>query len=206
MKKIVLGLLSKINVHPDKNQQWLLMSTVVSGLLITYVHPTLVKEIVSNLPAQWLAFESLSYSVTGLLIGVVWQKKTRKRAINYFFYLASTESVCGFLLGMYLCFVEWNVWIFAIASLIYSAVVSSFVSKCIMAFKSKLWVEKDREVFDNNASIMTGIVCIVGYIMAIVASPSLTVSVFIWAICCIVDDIGWLIVYKKNKEKLQEEN
>ncbi len=204
MRKVVLTLLSMINVHPDKNQQWLLLSMCISMLLITYAHPTLVKEIVTNLPAQWLAFESLSMSITGLLIGMVWQKKTRKRAINYFFYLALTESICGFLLGMYLCFVEWNVWVFAIASLVYGAIVSSFVGKCIMAFKSRLWIEKDREVFDNNSSIMTGIVCILGYFMAIIASPSLKLSVFMWAICCIIDDIGWLIVYAKNKNRLKE--
>ena len=65
--------LSYINVRPDKNQSWLLVSLVISGLLITYAHPTLVKEIISNLPAQWIAFESLSTSIVGLLIGVIWQ-------------------------------------------------------------------------------------------------------------------------------------
>ena len=73
-----------------------------------------------------------------------------------------------------------------------------------MAFKAKLWVEKDREIYDNNASIVTGIVCIVGYLFAIIALPSLKVSLFLWSICCIIDDIGWIIVYKINKEKLIE--
>lgn len=73
-----------------------------------------------------------------------------------------------------------------------------------MAFKAKLWVEKDREIYDNNASIVTGIVCIVGYLFAIIALPPLKLSLFLWSICCIIDDIGWIIVYKINKAKLIE--
>lgn len=196
MAKKILNLL---NIHPDANQKWLLISLVISGLLITYAHPTLLKTIISGLPAQWIAFESVVASVSGLLIGMIWQGKIREKAIKYFFYLALIESLCGFILGLYLCFINFNVWVLAIASLIYTTVISSFVGKCIMAFKAKLWVEKEREIYDNNSDIVTGIVCIVGYLFALVALPSLKVSLFLWAICCIFDDIGWLIVYGKNK-------
>jgi hypothetical protein len=118
--------------------------------------------------------------------------------------LAITESVCGCLLGFYLCFISWNVWIFAIASLIYTTLISTFVGKCIMAFKAKLWIEKDRELYDNNVSIVSGIVCIIGYVMALLALPTLKVSLFLWSVCCVFDDIGWIIVYNKNKNKLKE--
>ena len=72
-----------------------------------------------------------------------------------------------------------------------------------MAFKAKLWIEKEREVYDNNADIVSGIVCVVGYLLALVALPSLKVSLFLWSICCIIDDIGWIIVYVKNKSILK---
>ena len=196
-------ILNLLNVHPDENQKWLLMSLVVSGLLITYAHPTLLKTIISELPAQWLAFDSLSSSICGLAIGVMWQKKVRTVAIKYFLWLAITESFCGFVLGLYLAFINFNVWVFAIASLIYTNIVSIFVGKCIMAFKAKLWIEKDREVYDNNYSIVGGIVCIVGYIAALLFLPPLQVSLILWAVCCIIDDIGWVIVYAKNKQELK---
>lgn len=200
LKKI----LSLININPDKNQTYLLISLVISGLLITYAHPTILKALVSELPAQWIAFQSLSMSIAGLLIGMIWKGKIRKKAINHFFLLALTESICGCLLGLYLCFISFNIWLFAIASLIYSSLISTFVGKCIMAFKSKLWIEKDREVYDNNASIVSGIVCVAGYFLAIIALPSLKLSIFLWSICCIIDDIGWIIVYKINQNKLIE--
>ena len=180
-------ILSLINIHPDKNQKYLLMSLLMSGLLITYSKPTIVKVIISELPAQWIAFDSLSMSIAGLLIGIIWKGNLRKKAINYF-----------------LCLISFNVWIFAIASLIYSSLISIFVGKCIMAFKAKLWIEKEREIYDNNAQIVTGIVCIFGYLLAIIALPSLKLALFLWSICCIIDDIGWVIVYKINKKKLIE--
>jgi len=61
--------LNLINIHPDGNQKWLLISLVISGLLITYAHPTLLKAIISGLPAQWIAFQSLAASIAALLMG-----------------------------------------------------------------------------------------------------------------------------------------
>ena len=200
---MVKKILNLLNIHPDANQKWLLISLVISGLLITYAHPTLLKTIISGLPAQWIAFQSLAASISALLMGMIWKGKIREKAIKWFFYLALTESVCGFLLGLYLCFIDFNVWVFAIASLIYTTVISTFVGKCIMAFKAKLWIEKEREIYDNNADIVSGIVCVIGYLFALVALPSLKVSLFLWAICCIFDDIGWFMVYKKNKLTLK---
>ena len=168
--------LNLINIHPDSNQKWLLISLAISGLLITYAHPTLLKAIISGLPAQWIAFETLAASIAALLMGMIWKGKIREKAIKWFFYLALIESICGFLLGLYLCFIEFNVWVFAIASLIYTTVISTFVGKCIMAFKAKLWIEKEREIYDNNADIVSGIVCVIGYLFALVALPSLKVS------------------------------
>lgn len=201
---MIKKILSLLNIHADKNQKLLLISLAVSGLLATYAHPTLLKAIISELPAQWLAFESLVSSVSALFIGMLWRGSIRSTAIKYFTVLAVSESLLGFILGLYLCFVEFNVWVFAIASLAYTTVITSFVGKCIMAFKAKLWVEKEREVYDNNYTIVAGIVCVVGYLFALVALPSLKLSLFLWAICCIIDDIGWVVVYTKNKKSLKE--
>lgn len=197
--------LNLFNIHPDKNQRWILMSFFLSGLLITYVNPTITKAIVSELPAEWLAVQSLVGSISGLLLGIVWKGKVRKTAIKYFAILAISESLIGFILALYLCLIQYNVWVFAITSLIYSTFITEFVLKCIMTFKSKLWIEKDREIYDNNVSIVEGIVCIIGFSCALLFLPSLKVSLFIWGLCCIFDDIGWIIVYLKNKNVLEIE-
>lgn len=73
-----------------------------------------------------------------------------------------------------------------------------------MAFKAKLWVEKEREIYDNNLSIISSIVCIIGFTVALIAMPSLKLALALWGICCILDDIGWIYVYNKNAKKLKE--
>ena len=202
MKKLLQKILSICNIHPDSNQKWLLLSMFFSWLLFTYASPAITKEIISNLPAEWIAFQALFGSISGLLIGVLWKGKLREKAIKYFMWLAIIESILGCALAMFLCFVHYNVWIFAIVSLIYTNFISIFVGKCIMAFKAKLWNDKDREIFDNNLSIVSGIVCVIGFSLALFAMPPLKVALFIWGICCILDDIGWIYVYYLNKTKL----
>lgn len=202
MKKFLHYIQKIMNIHPDKNQRWILFSLAVSGMLSTYISPTLVKEIIMALPSEWLAFESLVLSLSALVIGMLWKGKIRSGAIRKFAILAMIESLCGFCVGMYLYLFGFKPWFYAITSLIYVSFISVFVGKCAMFFKSKLWIEREREIYDNNSSIVSGIVCIIGYLTAIVAAPSLSVALFIWAIACIIDDIGWVIVYLKNKEEL----
>ena len=201
MVKKILGWL---NIHPDENQKWLLLSAFFSGLLVTYASPAITKVIITALPAEWIAFEALFGSLSGLLIGMVWKDNVRDKAMKYFMWLAISESVIGCLLAMFLCFIYYNVWVFAIVSLLYTSFISIFVGKCIMAFKPKLWNDKAREVYDNNYSIVSGIVCVTGYGLALIAMPSLQVSLFLWGLCCILDDIGWIYVYYKNSEKIKE--
>lgn len=56
---------------------------------------------------------------------------------------------------------------------------------------------------DKNQSWLLISLVIIGYVSALIALPSLKVSLFLWSVCCIFDDIGWLIVYTKNKQVLK---
>ena len=90
----------------------------------------------------------------------------------------------------------------AIAQLIYTTFITSSVCKCIMVFKSKLWNNKDRETYDNNIEIVSCLTSILGYLIAILAEPNIYLAIFLWGVAYLVDDIGWAIVYFKNKELL----
>ena len=61
-------------------------------------------------------------------------------------------------------------------------------------------------IYDNNLSIVSGITCIAGFDIALVAMPSLNTALFICGMCCIIDDLGWIIVYNRNKKILQNIN
>ena len=73
MMKLFKRILDFFNIHPDKNQRWTLSTVFVVGLLYTYVQPAITKAWVSELPAEWIAFQSLAYSICGLLIGMIWK-------------------------------------------------------------------------------------------------------------------------------------
>lgn len=79
LKKI----LDILNVHPDKNQIPLLLSMFFSGLLGTYISPAINKAIITELPAEWLAVQSLVMSLSALIIGMIWKGKIRGVAIKY---------------------------------------------------------------------------------------------------------------------------
>lgn len=143
-------ILNALNLKIDNNQMWILLSLLFSGFLLTYISPTIVKEIYSKLPAEWIAFESLFSSISGLVISMLWRGAIRRIAIKQFIILIIFETLCGLCMCIYLVFIEYNVWILAITSLIYTSFVTIFVNKCIMAFKTKLWNNKEREFYDNN--------------------------------------------------------
>lgn len=206
MKFLVDRIQKLLNLKVQKNQGLLLTCSTITGFLFCYISPRIQKEIISNLPAEFLSVQSLWWCLSALLIGIVWKGTTRETAIKYFTVLALTESFMGFCLGMYLVFVEYNVWIFAIGSLLYSSMVSIFVGKCIMCFESKLWQNREREDFDNTNSIVRGIVNCLGFGIAIFAMPSTKVAVFIWGVTCVFDDIGWIIIYNKNRANILKED
>lgn len=202
--KLFNKLLNILNIHADDNQKWLLWSMFISGLLGTYVSPVIMKAVISELPAEWIAFEAVFSSSVALFIGMIWKGKFRQNIIHYFIIFCICECLAGFLTAMYLVFINYNVWVLAITQLIYSNFICSLVGKCIMAFKTKLWPENEREIYDNNISIVGGITCIAGFGVALLMMPSLSVGLFIWGLCCIIDDFGWIIVYRKNKEILRK--
>lgn len=74
-------ILDKLNIKPDNNQKWVLLSLFISGLLITYSSPVITKSIITALPAEWIAFQSLFSSISALVIGMMWQGRIREK--NY---------------------------------------------------------------------------------------------------------------------------
>ena len=158
------------------------MSSSVSGLIYTYTHPVIVKATISNLPEQYISLEALWFCLSGLILGAIWKGCVREKAIKYFTYIATIESVAAFSLGCYMAFVNWNVWVFAISSALYLSVVSQFIGKCVMAFKASLWIDKEREDFDNTSSIMSNTIAMIGFAIATVVMPRLEVAVFLWGL------------------------
>lgn len=197
-------ILNLLNLKLDRNQVYIFLSMFICGLLSTYIFPVIIKDIYSKLPSSWIAFESLVGSISGLLISITWKNSIRYGAIKKFMTLVIAETICGVVLCSYLLFIDYNIWVLAISQLIYTTFVTSFVGKCIMVFKSKLWNNENREHYDNNVSIIAGLTCILGYSLAMFFEPSIRFALALWGIAYLVDDIGWAIVFWKNKNLLTD--
>ena len=192
------------NIQVQENQGFLLFSSAISGLIYTYSNPPIVKEIISKLPPEWISFEGAWFCLSALIIGAIWKNKTREFAMRFFTWFALAESLGSFALSLYLVFVNYNVWVFAILTLLYSSIITTFIGKCIMMFQSKLWNGKEREIYDNTNSIFRNGVAMLGFAISILAMPSLKIAILLWGIGCIFDDIGWIIVYNKTKQRIIE--
>jgi hypothetical protein len=166
---------------------------------MAFISPMLAQAIYVALPTRWFSFSSLVGCTSGLLIGMIWKGNFRKTMLNIFMWFAIIESLCGFFLGMYMAFFNQNLWIYAIVSIVYTNLVCIISSKCIMAFKAKLWNDRERETYDNNLSNTAYIMMIIGYISGMIYVPTLKTALFLFGISCIFDDLGWIIVYQKNK-------
>ena len=200
----VKKILNLFNLKLDNNQKYIVVSLILCGLLCSYISPVIIKDIYTKLPSEWIAFESLVGSISGFLISIFWRDTIRRQAIKKFLALVIGETVCGILVCAYLLLIDYNIWVLAIAQLIYTTFITSFVCKCIMVFKSKLWNNKDRETYDNNMEIVACLTSILGYLTAIIVELNIYLSIFLWGIAYLVDDIGWAIVYFKNKEMLSK--
>lgn len=196
-------LFSFFNIKLQQNQWPIALSCFLSLIVNSYIGPILCKTAISQLPAQWLSFETIWCCLTGLAISMLWKGKLREKALKWFVVLASIESLAGLCLGLWLAFVGWNVWVYSIFSLLYISIVSITISKCIMAFKSRLWNEQARELYDNTDNIIRNIGLMIGGVLAIIMCPSLKLALTLFAFACVLDDIGWICTYIKCHDKLK---
>ena len=194
-----------LNIKVQPNQGLLLASSSISGLMYAYSNPMIVKELVSKLPPEWLSIEAIWMSIATLLVGMAWKGGVRSVALRHFSVFAAVESAAAFFISMFLVFVHYNVWIFAVATLLYSSVITNFVCKCIMAFKTKLWLEKSREEYDNTDSVVRSVIMIIGFAVAALSMPKLEVAIAVWGCACVFDDIGWIAVYRRTRGLILKE-
>ena len=193
-----------LNIRLQPYQGPLALSMFISIILNAYSGPMLCKPAVTELPAQWLSLETVWCCVCSLLIGMFWKGKFRKAALDNFVAFAVVESVAGICLVAWLVIYGWNVWVYAVFSLLYISVVSMTINRCIMVFKTKIWNEKSRELYDNTASVVRDLALVIGGTCAMLFCPDLKTSLILWGVACLADDIGWIMTWLKLKDVLEE--
>lgn len=162
---------------------------------------TIHKVCVEQLPTQWLSFEQLMLSVFLILACSLWKiDRFREKSLKLFLYLSIFEMLSGMLLAFSMA-VYFNVWIFAIGSLLYTGAISVLLNRVETAFKSKLFNFRDREDFDNDMQLACSLSSLIGFGIASIVSIPISSALLLWGIAWI-GNLGWIIVYIKNRKNL----
>ena len=185
------------------NKNILILFHFFPDILIGIGWASIHKTCVELLPTQWLSFEQLSISLFLILACTLWKNdKFRANTIKIFQYLSIFEIAIGILLAVLMIF-SFNVWVYAIGSLALTGLVSVFLTRAEIAFKSKLFADRERENFDNDMELACSASSLIGFAIATVLPVSLNVALLLWAISW-TGNIGWLMVYYKNRKKLEK--
>jgi len=172
---------------------------VLLGIGWAEIHKTCVE----LLPAQWLSFEQLLISLFLIVACALWKNsKFRGNTIKIFQYLSFFEIVVGVILAI-LMILNFNVWVYAVSSLLLTGLISVFLNRAEVAFKSTLFVNRDREDFDNDMELACSSSSLIGFAIATVMPVSLNTALILWAISWF-GNFGWLIVYYRNRKSLEK--
>ena len=159
------------------------------------------KVCVELLPAQWLSFEQLMLSVFLIIACSLWKNdKFRDKSLSIFLYLSIFEMISGMILAFSMA-VWFNVWIFAVGSLIYTGAISILLNRVEVSFKSKLFNNRGRENFDNDMELACSLSSLIGFGIASIISIPINSALILWGIAWL-GNIGWIVVYLKNKKIL----
>lgn len=197
--KAVNGLLSNI----DRDQKAILAVASICGLLGAFVAPTINKFIMSNISERFIAFQGIA-GITGALIAECsWKaSKFSARIKKSFVALILVENLLCVGLVSYLIFVDKNVELYAIGSVVTSTLIGEYTSLAIRSFKNHLWSGDDRDRYDNNQGIVGGIVAVSGLFLAAIVIPTVDQALWIWAAETGFSGLGWVIVYRRHRSEL----
>lgn len=185
------------------NKQILIIFRFFPDIMIGIGWATIHKVCVELLPTQWLSFEQLAISLFLILICSLWKNDNfRDKSIKLFLLISILEMLCGMLLTISMA-IEFNVWIYAIGSLIMVSLISVLLSRIEIAFKAKLFNNRDRENFDNDMELACSTSSLIGFGIASIVSVPLNVALYLWGIA-FIQNLGWIIVYFLNKKELKE--
>lgn len=191
----------KIFKDIEKTQAILLTCVFVDTILQSLAYPMIRKTTGELLPSRYFAIEGIVCSVSIIIACALWNSKGfRKFSFKIYTTLAVIESIAWLSLGVTMYF-HFNVWIFAIGSLLCVSVISVYIARIINSFRVALFPDRKREFYDNNVRLVDCISGLIGLGIAAIFPLSLDISVLLWGLGT-VGTVGWLIVYGKNRKRL----
>lgn len=187
--------------HLDKTSSILLLFAFIQSLMMALAYPAIRKVTGELLPSQYFAIEAFLQCLVGLFVCFLWNfKKFRLNSFKLFKILAWLEIIVCAVIGIY-CYFNFNIWVFAIGSLLVSCIITIYLARIINSFRVATFPDRQREFYDNNMNIITSISALIGLGIGIFFPIPLSTSILLWGFGCFAT-IGWLVIYKRNKQIL----
>lgn len=206
MKNFMIKFIDWLDIKPTKDQRVLLISNGIICFITAFVSSAMMNNCaVVNFNEEFTSTMNLISCVCGIVIGKVWTGYVRDHLMRNYKVYVIVECIIfsAIYLFLALCHELWNPYAYMIIGLIYSVLIGRFIGRSQDVIKSAVWVDNDqRERFNINMNNVAPLASLVGFILIKVWYPGLTTSLILLSSVCIIDDIGWFIVYCKNKDKV----
>lgn len=189
----------------DKDTQILTLADFITILLGSLCGPTMMRALTTGISESDLATRSFVGIICGLLLNQFWVKSLRNKLLKHYMGFCWLETFLTTGLVIYLIIFGWNPIVYLWGSIIYGSFVSRVVGKLTSAYSNQLWKGRAREDRGNDKAYLSMIISLVGSgIVMMGLVPTVDQALILWGLSSFVDDLGWMIVYSRNKNFLDE--
>lgn len=189
----------------DDNGRIVIIIEVICTLLCSCSCITLDQVIKAELPAAEFGWRMTVSAIIGIVIGHVYTDSVRAWLIKKFLGFVFWESIWTTGVAVYMIVFGFDARVFMWTSVIYGAIISRLVGRCTKAFKCELWKGRALEDLSNHSGQFGRYAALVGGLLAgPVSELGVNGALVLWAITSFLDDLGWVILYKKNEDRLKD--
>ena len=193
-------------IDMDQNSQILFLFDVIGTILMTISMPVISKMFMSEVSADELGQRMLVSTICGFILEQFWVKSVRNGLLKHYMCFCWLETALTTGLIVYMLIFGWNYHVYMWGSVLYGTFISRIVGKLTSAYSNQLWQGRDREDRQNSLSYLNKVAGIAaGILLALGVVPTLEQSLIMWGITSAIDDLGWMIVYSRNKEQLDRD-
>lgn len=185
-------------------QKLLLLAFFIEDFFVSWGYPAFYRAVMPLITERVLAMSTIVSCASGIIICQIWNKYSDKLIFKYMYF-----NIFELLLNIIMvtvAIITKNYFIYYIVDII----VASFITRQLVCahtkIKSILLLGKDREIFDNNSSIVSNCAVLIGSTIALVFGSNLpiNISLILLLVSLVSGNIFYLYVFIKFKPQIKE--
>ena len=183
----------------ERRQIPLLITGCLSNTMVGLGQQVIHKEIVSNIPSQYLSFEQVLFCVSIMVSAGIWEK-IQSFMLRNFVTLEIIETILLTIFYIYF-YNKWNPYAFYIIELIYCVLVGGILGRCSVTMKVMLFpIQQEQINSQNNTEFFNSIACIIGFGIATIIALPLPICLILFWIADLIRTAGYVytrLIYKE---------